>query len=162
MFRRLDRLARAITLLLLAMACAAPAAAPDAPATRSTDAAATATLRIEVTDLRRQKGQLVSGVFRSGDGFPTDGDKAAAWAIKPADTDPVVFTVDLPPGQYGASVLHDENNNAKMDRNLIGIPKEGYGVTNNPKPKRRAATFEESRFTLPAEGATLTISIQYF
>jgi uncharacterized protein (DUF2141 family) len=59
-------------------------------------------------------------------------------------------------------VLHDENSNNKMDTNAIGIPLEGYGVTNNPKPGFRAATFKESVFTLPKEGATLKISIQYF
>jgi uncharacterized protein (DUF2141 family) len=49
-----------------------------------------------------------------------------------------------------------------MDRNLAGIPKEGYGVTNNPKPRFRAATFDEATFDLPAEGKTLSISVQYF
>ena len=45
---------------------------------------------------------------------------------------------------------------------LAGIAVEGYGVTNNPKPRFRSATFEESRFTLPPEGATPNISVQYF
>jgi len=51
-----------------------------------------------------------------------------------------------------SSVLHDENKNGKMDKNIAGIPVEGYGVTNNPKPALRAATFKEATFTLPAEG----------
>ena len=79
-----------------------------------------------------------------------------------ADADTVTFTADLPPGEYGASVLHDENRNGKMDKNFAGIPLEGYGVTNNPKPPLRAATYKEATFTLPPEGATMTISIQYF
>jgi uncharacterized protein (DUF2141 family) len=49
-----------------------------------------------------------------------------------------------------------------MDRGLGGIPTEGYGVTNNPKPLFRAATFQEATFTLPPEGAAMTISMQYF
>jgi uncharacterized protein (DUF2141 family) len=121
-----------------------------------------ARLTIEVTDVRRHEGQLIFGVFTSADGFPTRSEKSVNWQTKPADADTVVFTCELPPGQYGASVLHDENSNTRMDKNLIGIPKEGYGVTNNPKPARRAATFKESLFTLPPEGTKLTISIQYF
>lgn len=121
-----------------------------------------ARLTITVENLRNHKGQLIFGVFKSADGFPTDSRKALDWQVKPAGTDSVVFTVDLPPGRYGASVLHDENKNGRMDKDLLGIPTEGYGVTNNPKPALRAATFEESRFTLPPEGANLTISIQYF
>lgn len=122
----------------------------------------TAQLTIKVTDLRNHKGQLIFGVFRSAQGFPIDGSKAVNWQIKPADADTVVFVATLAPGTYGASVLHDENKNGKMDKNLAGIPVEGYGVTNNPKPRFRSATFNESRFTLPPEGATLTISVQYF
>lgn len=121
-----------------------------------------ARLSVVVTDIRRHEGQLIFGVFTSADGFPTESGKSVNWQIKPADADAVEFTCDLPPGEYGASVLHDENSNGRMDKNLLGIPKEGYGVTNNPKPPRRAATFKESRFTLPAAGAKLTISIQYF
>jgi len=119
-------------------------------------------LTIKVVDLRNHKGQLIFGVFKSPDGFPIEEQKAVNWQIKPADADSVVFTAMLPPGQYGASVLHDENKNGKMDKNFLGVPQEGYGVTNNPKPRFRGATFDEARFTLPRDGATLTISIQYF
>jgi uncharacterized protein (DUF2141 family) len=121
-----------------------------------------AKLTVTVTDLRNHRGQLIYGVFTSADGFPTDSHKAVDWQVKPADVDSVVFTAMLPPGQYGASVLHDENNNGRIDKNFFGVPVEGYGVTNNPKPALRAATFEESRFNLPPEGASLTISVQYF
>ena len=121
-----------------------------------------ATLRIDVVDLRDHKGQLIFGVFKSADGFPNKSAKSVNWQIKPIDADHVVFIVQLPPGRYGASVLHDENRSGEMDRNLAGIPKEGYGVTNNPKPKFRAARFDESVFDLPAEGTSLTISVQYF
>jgi uncharacterized protein (DUF2141 family) len=133
---------------------AAPSSAPTSQPT--------ATLRIEVTDLRALKGQLIYGVFKTADGFPTESRKSLNWQIKPADAKSVFFECQLPPGRYGASVLHDQNSNGKMDKNAMGIPKEGYGVTNNPKPKLRAATFEESLFDLPPEGASLKISVQYF
>jgi uncharacterized protein (DUF2141 family) len=122
----------------------------------------TALLTIRVTDLRNHKGKLIFGVFASADGFPTDSGKAVNWQIKDSNADTVVFTAQIPPGRYGASVLHDENKNGKLDTNMLGIPLEGYGETNNPKPKTRAATFKESLFDLPPQGATLTISIQYF
>src|SRR4051812_24127747 len=152
-----------------AAATPAPAAAPRPEATRASLAPSTApatgglaTPTARVPDLRSPRGQLIFGVFTPANGFPTDATKSVNWQTKPADADSVTFTCELPPGKYGASVLHDENNNNKMDRNLAGIPEEGYGVTNNPKPAFRAARFDESTFTLPAEGATLTISVQYF
>jgi uncharacterized protein (DUF2141 family) len=127
-----------------------------APASEPT----TVRLVIRVTDLRNRDGQLIFGVFKQADGFPNVQQKAVNWQVKPASSDGV-FACELPPGVYAASVLHDENSNGDMDRNVAGIPKEGYGVTNNPKPNYRQATFKEATFTLPAGGAEMTISIQY-
>jgi uncharacterized protein (DUF2141 family) len=121
-----------------------------------------ARLAVRVTGLRNQKGQLIFGVFTSADGFPNVEGKSVNWQVKDAAAEPVTFHADLPPGVYGASVLHDENRNGRMERNLAGIPQEGYGVTNNPKPALRAATFGEATFTLPPEGKAMTISLQYF
>jgi uncharacterized protein (DUF2141 family) len=120
-------------------------------------------LTIRIAGLRNHKGQLIFGVFTSPDGFPNIEGKSVNWQVKDAGgAEPVTFDADLPPGVYGASVLHDENRNGQMDRNLAGIPREGYGVTNNAKPALRAATFDESAFTLPPEGRAMTISVQYF
>ncbi|HPQ07631.1 MAG TPA: DUF2141 domain-containing protein [Bacteroidia bacterium] len=44
-----------------------------------------------------------------------------------------VVKITLKKGKYAISVLHDENENNKIDFNFIGIPKEGYGFSNNPK-----------------------------
>ena len=40
---------------------------------------------------------------------------------------------NLSEGKYAVKVFHDENNNEKLDRGLLGIPVEGWGVSNNPK-----------------------------
>ena len=170
MIERTRRLRGLILALGLVAACSSGCASDPSPATpppRPATDAAPATLTIKTTDLRNRNGQLIFGVFTSADGFPSEAKKSANWQVKaatesdPADPKVVVFTCQLPPGVYGASVLHDENKNGQMDTRL-GIPREGYGVTNNPKPKFRAAKFSESTFTLPPEGATLTISLQYF
>lgn len=126
------------------------------------DEGAQAPLTIKVTDLRDHKGDLIFGVFKTADGFPTQKEKSVNWQVKSADADTVTFIAKLPPGEYSASVLHDENRNGKMDFGAFGRPLEGYGVTNNPKPRLRQAKFKEALFKLPQQGATMTISIQYF
>jgi uncharacterized protein (DUF2141 family) len=144
---------RRLSILVLALLAAAPAAPPPDGA---------ALLRVQVIDVRSTQGQMIFGVFDQAKGFPKEEKRSVNWQTKRADADELVFECRLPPGRYAASVLHDENFNGEMDTNLLGIPSEGYGVTNNPKPKRRAARFDEARFDLPAEGRVLTISLQYF
>ena len=148
---------------------AADADAPSAstgPATQPTSQPQpiTATLTVQIKDLRNAKGQLIFGVFKSADGFPRLGEKSVYWEVRDVKSrkKPIVFTAQLPPGTYAASVLHDENRSGDMDKGLGGIPKEGYGVTNNPKPAFRAARFDEATFDLPAEGTGKVISLQYF
>jgi uncharacterized protein (DUF2141 family) len=153
--------ARLVLLTVLAIVLAtifSPfATAEDPPTTQPL-----ATLKVTIKDLRNTKGQLVFGVFKQADGFPSKADKSVNWQIREAKDDDRTFVCQLPPGKYAATVLHDENANGKMDTGALGIPKEGYGVTNNPKPKARQAKFEEGLFDLPADGAELMISLQYF
>jgi uncharacterized protein (DUF2141 family) len=160
-----------LSVVILTGACAGIALhsqSRPAPAVRASTAPAPATapsgalLTITVKDLRNHNGDLIFGVFTHADGFPNVQAKSVYWEVKPADADAVTFTTRLPPGRYAAGVLHDENRSGDMDKGIAGIPLEGYGVSNNPKPRLRKATFQEATFTLPPEGAQMTISLQYF
>lgn len=44
-------------------------------------------------------------------------------------------TLSLPKGKYAVSAFHDENNNNKLDKNLVGMPTEKYGFSNNVRGK---------------------------
>jgi uncharacterized protein (DUF2141 family) len=157
------------TLLAAAAACACHAPAGAAPTSRPASQPSTqplATLSVVIKDLRNTKGRLIFGVFASAEGFPTRESNSVFWEVRPAAAQPrdgpIVFTASLPPGTYAASVLHDENGSGDMDKVLGGVPKEGYGVTNNPQPRFRAARYDEATFELPPDGARKTISVQYF
>ena len=173
MSRRLTRTAIILATVAAAGACAVtcarrqrgaspvPVASATAQVTAPASQAAGAPLTVTIKDLRNRKGQLIFGVFNQPVGFPNVESRSAFWEVRSADADSLTFTTRLPPGRYAASVLHDENRSGEMNRGVAGIPLEGYGVTNNPKPKMRAATFNEATFTLPPEGKELTISVQY-
>lgn len=64
----------------------------------------------------------------------------------------------LPPGRYAVQVMHDANDNGKLDTNLVGMPTEGYGFSNNPWLMRKAR-FDEAAFDLPAAGAAITVKL---
>jgi uncharacterized protein (DUF2141 family) len=93
------------------------------------------TLRIHVDGLRNSTGVVGAAIFRSPDGWPEDMKKSLNhWPtpISPGAHDATAVMKSLPPGNYGVVAIHDENRNHKLDRNFLGIPKEGFGFANNP------------------------------
>ena len=57
--------------------------------------------------------------------------------------------------------FHDQNGNGKFDRTLIGLPEEGYMFSNNVRPFLSAPSFASAGFTVPPEGRTISIVVQY-
>lgn len=89
-------------------------------------------IKLSVTNLRSDKGFVLVSLFKDGAGYPDEAGKAyktAKVAIK--DKKAVVLFSGLPTGTYAISILHDENNDQKMNKTFLGLPKEGYGFSNN-------------------------------
>ena len=53
----------------------------------------------------------------------------------------VVFA-GLAPGRYAVRAYADENGNGKLDTNLVGLPIERYGFSNDARGKLGAPDFE--------------------
>jgi uncharacterized protein (DUF2141 family) len=61
-------------------------------------------------------------------------DSAYRREMQPASADSVVFSLEgLPEGDYAISVFHDANGNTVLDAGELGIPKESFGFSNNPR-----------------------------
>jgi len=67
---------------------------------------------------------------------------------------------NLFPSTYAFTVHHDENLNVKMDRNLIGLPTEGWALSNNIKPLFKLPNFKDCAFELQSN-KKIAISINY-
>ena len=88
-------------------------------------------------------------VFNSPEGWPTDNGRAFRAVAVRAHPGSVEITVsDLPPGAYAAVVLHDLNENRKLDRTWFGRPREQWGMSQNPPVHFAAPSFTQARFTL--------------
>lgn len=108
-----------------------------------------ADLTVAVQEVRGGEGQVKLMLFEREEGFRKE-DKARQVLALPAAAGSVsgVFR-DLPPGRYAVIAYHDENGNGKLDLRFGMFPKEGYGLSNNPKlsgpPKYKDAAFEVSQ-----------------
>ncbi len=117
-------------------------------------------LTVRVVYPSNQSGHIWVGLYAGEAGF--DAGEEMLSARIPATEDALVAVFeDLPPGEYGIISFHDSNGDGDFNRNFMGIPSEKYGFSNNPRPRFRAATWAEARFTINDEGASeMTIELQ--
>lgn len=118
---------------------------------------------VEITNLKSSKGSVLVSLFNNKEHFPREGEKAIGKGKATIVNGKATITFkDLPYGKYAAALLHDENNNLKMDTNMVGIPKEGYGFSNDAKGAMGPPSFEKAAFELNAPQKKITIKATYF
>ena len=120
-------------------------------------------IHVEILDIRNSTGTVACALFVSPDGFPYEYLRFATniMAIKVRDKQARCDFEDIPPGMYALAVVHDENMNGKLDANLLGIPKEGYGFSNDAKAFLGAPSFTAASFPYDGQNMDLTISLHY-
>ena len=151
------RLVAATSLTAIGLCCAVRAQSAAPPRTGCT-------LRVHVDGFRNTRGNLGTIIFTSPDGWPED--PAKSFRRGPAPIDPTTKTAvavwpDLPPGDYAVAAIHDENSNAKLDRNMLGIPKEGFGFANNPHALFSAPPFRAAVVHVGCPVTDITIHLQF-
>ena len=120
-------------------------------------------LIVEVTDLENNNGTLVLDVFKSEKGFPMATENAIKrLTVKPANGKGRFVIENLPKGIYAFAVVHDENENGKLDTNMLGIPKEGACTSKNAKGFLSPPDFEDARFNWPFHEDKMVVHMIYF
>ena len=85
-------------------------------------------LTVEITNVTSEEGQIILAIYNSSENY----DKRIAFQevkLKP-EIDTVIFETNLPDGEYLVMLVHDINNNGKLDTSFIGMPKEPVGLSN--------------------------------
>ena len=120
------------------------------------------TITVHITGMTNLVGMFGVSLYNSKKGFPGKHQQACRSVMKnmSSSAETVVFE-HLPFGSYALSVMHDENNNGKLDTNFFGIPKEGVGVSNNPKIGFGGPKFEDCVFTLDKKELEVTVAMKY-
>lgn len=93
----------------------------------------TYSLTVSVDQLRNSKGFLQFALYNKKGSIP-DEKFEKYYQIKVSeikDRSATITFSNLPEGYYAISILHDENENGKIDKKfLLPIPKEGIGFSN--------------------------------
>ena len=116
---------------------------------------------VTIDGLHSAQGNVFVGLYASPAKF-LQGNQSDAQKKVRASTGPITVTFDnLRPGTYAVGAYHDENGNDHLDTNFLGLPVEGYALSNGVRVVLSKPTFQQAAFTLGAEDKPLALHIRY-
>jgi len=120
-------------------------------------------IHVKILDIRNSKGTVACALFESPAGFPSEFLHSATnvMIIKIRKAQARCDFEDIPPGTYAMVVIHDENMNGKLDTNALGVPKEGYGFSNDAKKFLGTPSFSAASFPYDGQNLDLTMKLHY-
>lgn len=138
-FRSLTHWLAAASLALLGAANAGPVVAAGEP-----------DLRVVVTNVKTDAGKLYVWVYDNKDDWLSDRYRTQKVVPVAGNRKGDRVTVDLllPAGQYAFTVFQDVDDDGRLKRNFIGMPKEPAGISNNVRPRFGPPGFKDALFTV--------------
>lgn len=118
-------------------------------------------ITLTITNIRNSHGTIKWVIHKDASHFTTKSGYVDAGS-KPARTGSIKISIDdIPDGNYAISIFHDENNNSNLDTNLVGLPKEGFGFSRNPKIYFGPPKYKECVFTKKGNNSQ-SIKVKYY
>jgi uncharacterized protein (DUF2141 family) len=154
-----------------ALCCALMALSPQVFASQAIDvpdaepsagSEATVSLSVRLSEFRSAEGRVAVALFDTEGSFPDQKKALRGKTVRIDGTTAFVRFDGLKPGVYAVAVLHDENSNDKMDFNLVGMPLEGFGFSNDAKVWLGPPSFDSAAFRLKERGGQIRIKVRYF
>jgi len=122
----------------------------------------TGTIKVKITGLRSNKGEVAIALYSNEAGFPKDISKSVSrLRVKITNNTCTASFAGMPYGNYAVCAFHDENNDGKLNFNFLGIPKEGTCASNNAKGHFGPPSFDDAKFLLNAVSITINIKMNY-
>jgi uncharacterized protein (DUF2141 family) len=111
-------------------------------------------ITVTITNVPGDEGQVIVALHDTNSFMKTEAIETMTSEIKNGKAT-VTFT-GVPPGEYGIISFHDKNENKQIDMEPNGMPKEAYGVSNNPM-SFGPPQWNEAKFTVAKEPLDLEI-----
>jgi uncharacterized protein (DUF2141 family) len=103
-------------------------------------------LTVSVSGLKNDTGILKVGLYNSEGAFLKMPYKSIPSEIK-GNVATIIFE-GIPKGEYAISAYQDENNNGKLDKNVMGIPSEDFACSNNAKGFMGPPKYMDAKFNI--------------
>ena len=123
--------------------------------------ASAARIIVTIDGLKSAQGNVFVGLYASPAKFLQGNQTDAQRRVK-ASTGPMTVVFDnLPPGTYAVGAFHDENANDHLDTNFLGLPTEGYALSNGVRAVMAKPTFQQAAFTVGNSDKPVALHIRY-
>jgi uncharacterized protein (DUF2141 family) len=119
------------------------------------------TIDAQVTRLRNGHGEVVCTLFTPSDRFPERSHKGMTIEVPIQGNHATCRFKDVPYGDYAIVAFHDENHDGEFNQNWLGLPKEGFGFSNNPGTLKKPV-FSDAKFTVDRPVLVVTIKLNYW
>lgn len=124
-------------------------------------AASAARIVVTIDGFHNAAGNVFVGLYSNPNDF-LNGNRCDTFQKVKATGGPVTVVFDnLRPGTYAIGAYHDENANDHLDTNVLGLPQEGYALSNGVRAVFSKPTFVEAAFTVGNEGRSMPLHIRY-
>lgn len=123
----------------------------------------TTNLTITFQNIRSPKGQVIVSLYSDKEQYYDHPKFYHMFEKKNVEDGKMTVTVkDIQPGEYALSFLDDENSSNKMEYSWYGIPKEGFGFSNNQKASITGAPSYEKCLVNINEDTSISIELEYW
>ena len=116
-------------------------------------------IEVVVPNIPSINGEIQIGLYNKSATFPKVGKEFKTYRYKVTKKRMKFKLTGLPRGFYALALYHDINSDKVCNRNLIGIPTERFGFSNNVKPILSAPSFKSARLIL-LENKVVEIKLQ--
>jgi len=123
----------------------------------------TGTLVVNIENIHLNKGSIHIALYDDPTTFSKDEGVFFGEIIQLKQAGSQQWIVeDLSYRKYALAIFHDINSNGKMDRNLLGVPKEPYAFSKKEPSKWREPTFQDVAFQMNAPEKKINVSLDFW
>ena len=116
-------------------------------------------LHVKITNIKEVEGHIEIGLYNNAEVFPEVDKQYKVFYFKVTSNE-IEYTIkNLKNGRYALAIFHDLNSDTICNRNIMGIPKEDYGFSNNVRPFLSPPSFDDALIILNSK-KTITIQLE--
>ncbi len=115
-------------------------------------------VKITIAGIKARQGNVMIGLYDEKS-WPTD--QSLVGVEMPVEGDSINAVLLAPlPGSYAIKIYHDVDGDGVLGKNIMGLPTEPFGFSNNAPAKFGPAEFKDAAFDIGSDGAAQNITLR--